>query len=206
MLSSIRHWYLRFLAFVAVPLLVAAVAFVTPLSADDGSATQEETFRALAQHLGSGPSGQTSIIITISRWSTDEERDHLAEVLVTEDMQDLADELRRQETVGFIRTTGRAARVGTGSWQLRYAREFRSGDDRIIRLATDRPISFVEVLRQPVRTWDFQVSIIELKLDANDEGEGVLMAGVEFGVDGENNVLTIKHVSTNPVRLVNVRK
>ncbi len=32
------------------------------------------------------------------------------------------------------------------------------------------------------------------------------MAGVELGIDGENNVLTMKHLSSQPVRLVNMRK
>lgn len=196
---------MRFRTRAVLALLVLVVA-VFGLTVATGSAqeTERETFSALAQHSGTGPSGQTTVIIQIERWSTDAERDHLAEVLINEDMQRLADELNKQDDVGFIRGTGGRQRLP--SVRLRYAREFREDGVRIIRLATDRPISFGEAVRRPNRTWDYQVSLIELRLDENDEGEGVLMAGVEFGVDGENNVLTIKHLSTNPVRLVNVRK
>ena len=59
------------------------------------------------------------------------------------------------DTVGFLRVTGRAATRGTGSWQLRYAYQFEKDGIRVIRLATDRPILFVEALRaanSPCRT------------------------------------------------------
>jgi hypothetical protein len=110
------------------------------------------------------------------------------------------------DSVGFLRITGRAAGRGTGSWQLRYAREVQQGDTRVIRLATDRPILFVEAVRQPRRSWDSQTTLIELNLDENGEGEGVLMAGVEFTIDAKSGQITLSHMSSSPVRLEQVRR
>jgi len=191
--------HIRFFVAAGIVLLLLA----TPIGAQE---EDRETFRALARHTGTGPSGQTSIQITIDRFSTDEEHDHMLEVIMNEDNQTISSELGDMDSVGFLRITGRAAGRGTGSWQLRYAREVQQGDTRVIRLATDRPILFVEAVRQPRRSWDSQTTLIELNLDENGEGEGVLMAGVEFTVDAKSGQITLSHMSSSPVRLEQVRR
>ena len=188
--------------------LVASGIVVLMLASPTVAQEQErETFRALARHTGTGPSGQTSITINIDRWSTQEEHDHLLEVIMNESNQDIANALADMDSVGFLRTTGRTQGRGTGSWQFRYARETVDADGiRTIRLAADRPILFVEAVRQPRRTWDSQTTLIELNVDENGEGEGVLMAGVEFTVDAKNGQITLSHLSSSPVRLEQVRR
>ncbi len=191
--------HIRFFIAAGIVLLLLA----TPIGAQE---QERETFRALARHTGTGPSGQTTIIITIDRFSSDEEHDHMLEVIMNEDNQTIADELGDMDSVGFLRVSGRAATRGTGTWQLRYARQVQRGDTRVIRLATDRPILFVEAVRRPGRSWDSQTTLIELNLDENGEGEGVLMAGVEFTVDAKSGQITLSHLSSNPVRLEQVRR
>jgi len=190
--------HIRFFIAAGIVLLLLA----TPIGAQE---QERETFRALARHTGTGPTGQTTIIITIDRFSSDEEHDHMLEVIMNENNQTIADELGDMESVGFLRVTGRAATRGTGSWQLRYARQVQRGDTRVIRLATDRPILFVEAVRQPRRSWDSQTTLIELNLDENGEGTGVLMAGVEFTVDAKSGQITLSHMSSSPVQLLQVR-
>ncbi len=191
----------HFRYFVATGIILLMLA--SPTVAQE---QERETFRALARHVGTGPSGQTTISINIDRWSTQEEHDHLLEVIMNENNQDISDALGRMDSVGFLRTTGRTQGRGTGSWQFRYARETVDADGiRTIRLATDRPILFVEAVRQPRRTWDSQTTLIELNVDENGEGAGVLMAGVEFTVDAKTNQITLSHLSSNPVRLEQVR-
>ncbi len=190
--------HIRFFVAAGIVLLLLA----TPIGAQE---QERETFRALARHTGTGPTGQTTIIITIDRFSSDEEHDHMLEVIMNEDNQTIADELSNMDSVGFLRVTGRAAGRGTGSWQLRYARQVQRGDTRVIRLATDRPILFVEAVRQPRRSWDSQTTLIELNLDENGEGTGVLMAGVEFTVDAKSGQITLSHMSSSPVQLLQVR-
>ena len=54
-------------------------------------------------------------------------------------------------------------------------------------------------------TWDFNVSLIELNVDEEGNGEGTLMAGVEFSYDQTNDTFGLKSLSSQPVRLNNVR-
>ena len=192
----------RFLHCVSLLVGIVALAAFSVVPSSIAVPQETETFRALAQSTTTGISGQTSIIIQITRWSTEEEVDHLRGVLLRQDMHQLADELQKQDEVGHIRVPGQA---GTG-WRLRYARQYRDGDTRYITLATDRPIDFWEALEQPIRTWNYRVSLIELVLDENDRGQGAMAVGVEFGVDVEHETFTIKHIATQPVRLTNVRK
>ena len=152
----------RFLS-VAIGTTAVAALFATMLLASGAEAApaQQESFRGLAQHVGTiaalpgnTPNGQVAITLTLSRWSTDEERDQLAEVLINADMETLARELQGKETVAFIRATGNRPGIWTGAWQLRYARQFRDGDKRIIRIATDRPISFLEAMNRGTFAWE----------------------------------------------------
>ena len=108
-----------------------------------------------------------------------------------------------QEDVGFIRFPQVQTRFP--SVRLRYAREFRQGDQRVIILATDRTIGWVEMMRQPVRTRDARISLIQLTLDADNTGDGVMMVGAELEIDPETNTLSITNVSSQPARLTNVR-
>lgn len=182
-----------------------ALLLAGSMSVAAGPAVQDpETFRATAQHVGTGPSGQAGAVIQISRWSTDDERNHLARVLVEQGSNALADALNEQEDVGFIRFP--TFRAGPPSTRLRYAREFRQGNQRMIILGTDRTIGWAETLVRPQRTIDNRVTLIQLMLDANDEGEGVLALGVEMQVDAATNTLRISNVSSQPIRLTNVRK
>lgn len=187
--------------------VVAGIALLLLTGTVAGQEQERETFQALARHTGTGPSGQSSIQINIDRWSSQEEHDHIVEVVMNEDNQTIADELRAQESVGFLRLTGRAAQgQSTGSWQFRWSREMQDGDTRIIRLATDRPVGFGEAVRRPARTSDSQTTLIELRVDENGEGQGVLMAGVEFSVDAKTNMLTLTHLSSSPVQLEQARR
>lgn len=180
-----------------------AIALVGAVPAATREAAQERiTFNMLAQHVGTGPGGQTPVTIVVERFNTMDERDALEEIFHSGGMQALADALRDREEVGFIR----APRVSNTGWRLRYAMAFDDGKGgRIFRLATDRPISFVEAVNRPQRTWDYNVTLIELVVDENGEGTGTMIAGAEFAYDQTNDTFSIKSLSSEPIRLVNVR-
>lgn len=192
----------RFAALCGVVSLVLVAGSAVFADGQEAQQVERITFNALAQHAGTGPSGQTPVIITITRLSSMDERDALEEVFIDQGMQALAQALRDAPEVGFIRAPSLA---GT-SWRLRYAMAFDDGKGgRIFRLATDRPISFVEAVQRSARTWDYNVTLIELSLDENGEGSGVLLAGVEFSYDQTNDAFGVKQISSQPTRLVNVR-
>ena len=194
----------RVAGFLGIMLAVALTMGAAPVG-DGPSAPQDDeklVFTMLAQHVGTGQSGQTPVTITITRVNTPDERDALEEIFIDGGMQALADELRSATEVGFIR----APSISTTGWRLRYAMIFNDGEGgRIVRIATDRPISFAEATQRRNATWDFNVSLIELVLDEEGNGEGTLMAGVEFAYDQTNDTFGLKSLSSQPVRLNNVQ-
>lgn len=166
-----------------------------------------ETFRAFAVSMGTVAAGaNTTLQITVDRWSTDEERNALITAIVEKGSEELLDVLRDQEETGFVRVTGRGAgRTRWPSVRLHYARDIRTDGGRIIRLATDRPIGMWEAIQNP-RTMDYTFTFIELRLDENNEGEGSFAIGVELKYDKEKNTLVVENLSSEPVRLTTVRK
>ena len=162
---------------------------------------QTETFRATVQATGV-VGGQTSVLISISRWSTDAEREELLRILAEEGDKALADALEKQDETGFLRFPG--GRTQFPSVRLRYAREFVNEGRRQIVLGTDRPIGLLEAARRP-RTYDYQLSLITLDLGEDNRGTGVMAVGVQMGLDEETGALEIKNMGTQPVRLTNVR-
>ncbi len=174
-----------------VPLLLVAGA---------GSAQDNATFVANAYVDGriiSGANGRVQL--TFEGWSSDETRTLLLATLIEKGGKALAEALRDTEPVGHLR-------VGTRtSYPIAYARSYTEGDLRVIFAVTDRPIGAFEAVNR-ARTLDYSVSIVELRVDDNGAGRGVLIVGAEIVVDMEHNTLSVEDHSSATVRLVNVRR
>jgi hypothetical protein len=111
------------------------------------------------------------------RWSTQEEAEAVLEVLPVE----------------FPGTRSRLP--GT---RLQYVRDFRDGDERVIVIATNRPIGFWEAVDQP-RSFDCELmTFIELHLDAESNGNGVLAVGREVEWDINKSRIVAKTETGSP--------
>lgn len=191
--------------------LISSLALCTMVSAPGWIQAQDEefkeTFTARALSMGTMATGAaTTVQITISRWTTDEERRELIATIVEKDSDALVDALNDQKETGFVRIVGRGAgRTRFPSVRLRYAREFRIEGKRVIRLGTDRPIGFAEARQNP-RSMDYNISIVELRLDENDEGDGTMAVGVKMKFDKDTNQLVLENRSSEPIRLTRVTK
>jgi hypothetical protein len=174
-----------------------------------------ETFRAFAVAMGTTnppilpPGRSTTLQITITRWSTPEERGHLLTQLIENGAKALVDALQKQEETGFVRATGptaRGARNPFPSERLRYAWQFKGeGGKRRIVLALDRYITMAEAVHRP-RWRDHDISFIVLDVDAEGKGEGQLAMAVQMGVNQEKKQLVIENYGTEPIRLNSVSK
>lgn len=162
--------------------------------------SEEESFVAVLRGQGNIAVGKsTRIEIYIDRWSSPEERNMLLGTLAESGPQALVDALQRIEPVGRIR-------VGTRtSYPLSYSRQFVNEDgSRTIRLVTDRPISGLEALNSS-RTMEHAFSLFEMKLDANGEGEGTVIAGARIKLDMEAGTMGIESYDSAPLRLGSIR-
>jgi len=207
------HTTLKLSATSVLTLALIMVA-ASPVAAEE---KLEETYTAWAVAMGTSnppviPMGMNATLqIKITRWSTDQERVDLLTQLIENGQEAMVKALREQEETGWIRNTspprpafGTRARMGASispSERLRYAREFKGeGGKRRLVLALDRPISFVEGVRQP-RFSDYDITLIVMDLDAEGNGEGQLAMGVRIAVDQEKKALVIENFGTEPVRL-----
>jgi hypothetical protein len=171
------------------------VVFIPVLSAQN----VKEKFTGFAINMN-GAANTATIDFTIERWSTDAERTKLLSLVPEEykSAQKLVDALQDMPSVGSIRTPQ------TLAWTLRYARQFKTDEGgRRIVLVTDRPIGFREAANSN-RSMDYPFSILEIRLNAKDEGEGKIFGGSKIYV--ENKELVVENWGTQPTRFNNIKK
>jgi hypothetical protein len=187
-------------------LALAALAISAALGAPSSRVSAQnvrEDFTAFAINMNSGPRTAT-VDIRIERWSTDEERQALLSILQEEKDRFRANEallraLQKMPKAGFIRTPN------TLAWDLRYARQNSMEDGgRQIVVATDRPIGFWEARNQP-RSMDYPFTILELRLNKENRGEGKMLAGTQIYIDPKTKNLVLENYGQQPVRLNEIR-
>jgi hypothetical protein len=185
-----------------LPGLIALVAVIALLPTASGQ-TPKESFTGFAINMNSGPSTAT-VDFTVERWSTDAEREALLSVLQAEKDPNRANEqllkaLLKMPKVGYIRTPQSLA------WDLHYAHQtpLENGGRRIV-LATDRPIGFREA-RNQARTMDYPFTLVEIRLDKDDRGQGKILGGTRLMID-KNNHLVLENYGQQPVRFNEIRR
>jgi hypothetical protein len=192
-----------------VAIAAALTAAIPDISAQNKAV---EEFTAFAININSRPSGGSganrpttaTLTIRIERWSTDEERNALLAIVKEEQNvnranQALLRELQRLPRVGSIRESTSLA------WDLRFAQQspLPEGGRQIV-LGTDRPIGFWEARNQP-RTIDYPFTILEMRLDKANRGEGKMLADTRISMNATTNTLVLEHYDISPVRLNQIR-
>jgi hypothetical protein len=184
------------LSFALVALLSAESAFRNPQSAILSAQTPER-FTAAAINMNRGAAG--TIEIVVNRWSTDGERDRLMSVMMEKGPDKLLDALQGMPRIGYFRTPNS---IG---WDLHFARKMPGADggERVV-LVTDRRIEFWEAANQP-RSIDYPFTVIELRLNADGEGEGKMSLATKIIADKEANIVTLENFDLQPVMLSHVK-
>lgn len=156
--------------------------------------------RAFAVNMsGVGPATAGVLDIAIERWSTDDERDRLKNKLRQDGQRALLSELQRiKPRAGYIRSPND---IG---WPIHYAREYPMPDGgRRIILATDRPMSFWEIMNRP-RSADYEFTLAEIHLNKEGKGEGKIVTPAKVSWNREKGAIEITNYGTEPVRLTQV--
>jgi hypothetical protein len=160
-----------------------------------------ELFSAFAVNMGNvGPKGAQTVDISIERWLSDAERDVLKTALIEKGPRGLLEALKKTPRVGYLRLPGSLG------YQLHYAMQVPlEGGGRRILLATDRLIGFREARSNGSDT-DYPFTVIEIRLDKDDKGEGKMAWAAHINVNATTHVLEIADYSNEPVRLNAIRK
>lgn len=154
-------------------------------------------FDASYVDLDSGRSGPVQISVT--RWSTPAERTALTQTLFKKGQDALLDTLRDMRPVGRISTPGS---IG---YDLRYAEERKLPDGgREIILATDRPMSFWEVVNRP-RSAEYPFTWVQFTVRPDGTGEGKLAVAARIIGEEADDLIEVEDFAIHPVRLQNIR-
>lgn len=189
----------KVLSLAILAIAIAGLSVASAVAQDQ----EKEQFNALAVHLGTGPSGQTPMIIGIDRWTTDAEAETLLQAVQNNDHEALKKALDDQHETGYIRFP--TVRSRFPSTRMNFARQFEKDGQRVIVMATNRPLAIFEIWNQ-TRSSDYDITLLELHLNEQGDGEGVLAAGVEIGYDAEKKQLVTKNWSSSPIQLKEVKK
>ena len=179
-------------------IAAAIFAAATAVAADDKPKTRE-TFTAFAVSLGgpTQPSGSGTVIISVDRWSTPEERRALVSAYREKGAEGLRDALQKIEPLGRIRTPDS---IG---YDVRYAHQVAlPGGGRRILVGTERPIAARELLAG-ARSTDYPFTVVEMRLDAKGEGQGKL--SIATRVVGEGDAVELENYDAAPVQLTRIR-
>ena len=178
-------------------IVTIALLWLCGIAVYGDDAKVKETYRANAIALGKGLASQLQI--TITRWTTDDERKLLLKTLAEQGQEAMLKILEKQKETGFMRLPN------TRGYRLYYAYQFQEGGKRQIVVATDRPVSMVEAWRNG-RSTDYAITLIQIQLDENNKGEGWMGFAVKLKVDSQEKTLEIENYGTDPVQLKSVRK
>jgi hypothetical protein len=184
--------------------LVLVVAGAAVAGAEDKKT--RETFMAtvLQQANMRLPGGGTfQLTMNVDEWTSVEERKRLITVFKEGGTEALMKELRKAKA-GYIVPPAFAR---WPSWEVDVASSIpQPNGGRIVRLFTERPIIFGEAYYN-TRSKDYEFGIVELKLNASGEGEGVTIpaAKLSMSAEGELVVETLPY-TTGPQRLIGVRQ
>ncbi len=193
---------------VAILLGVCLLAALTvPAAGQAPEASQGPTPKNPLRLTAFGISMQTgikgTIDVVIERWTTDQEREALLKLAAKSkaDFRSGQEELINalqdiKPRTGFIRVPSRLG------WDLKYARENALPDGtRQIVVVTDKPVSFFAA-RNNTRTMDYPFTLIEIRLNKENKGEGRMLAQTSIAVN--NGRLELENYGQEPVRLTTV--
>jgi hypothetical protein len=158
---------------------------------------EPEQFTASYVDLNSGRTGPVQISVT--RWSTPAERTSLQQTLFKKGQDGLLDMLRDMRPVGRIYTPGS---IG---YELRYAEERKLPEGgREIFLATDRPMSFWEIVNQP-RSAQYPFTWVQFRMQPDGTGDGKLAVAARITGEEADDLIEVEDFAIQPVRLQNIR-
>lgn len=162
---------------------------------------------AFAVNMNNIAGASAVVDITVTSWSSAEERTRLISTVLEKGNDALLRELQNAPAKGRIRIPAAKPpdphHLALGL-DLRYAWQtpLPDGGTRIV-LGTDRYIGFEEARRQP-RTIDYPFSLIEIHVDKNGKGQGKFAVATKIEFDKKNNQIQLENYGIEPVRLTTV--
>ena len=182
----------RILGFVL--FLTLSLAFVS--SAQDK--VSAEAYSGTAIGTGGSVGGKTiQFNFRITQYTTDEEVQNFAQLVKDKGTDGLRRVLEKEDK-------GRINAVGSTGNQIAVARKRQEGADTIITIVTARTMPFLE-LYNGGRTTDYPFGYLQVKLDANGQGAGQIMAAARIRFDKKKGQYEIESFGNQYLKATNIR-
>ena len=177
-----------------VLFLILSFAFVSS-GQDKASA---EAYSGTAIGTGGSVGGKTiQFDFRITQYTTDEEVQNFAQLVKDKGTDGLRRALEKEDK-------GRINAVGSTGNQIAVARKRQQGSDTIITIVTARTMPFLE-LYNGGRTTDYPFGYLQVKLDANGQGTGQIMAAARIRFDKKKGQYEIESFGNQYLKATNIR-
>jgi len=200
-----RHF--SHLRFTAILTLLGLTSLGVQATAKDEKLEERYTIFGVA--MGAGMAGVLNV--TITRYSTEEERKLLVDSLAKDGQEKTIDLLRKQKETGFARTQSGAGMKGWPSVRLHYAHQSQQDGKRIVVLVTDRNMTMAE-RSSGDRSVDYDVSALVMELTPvqgneklKEQGQGTLYQAAKLSFDKDNK-LKVEYLGNQPIRLTDIKR
>ena len=182
----------RILGFVL--FLTLSLAFVS--SAQDK--VSAEAYSGTAIGTGGSVGGKTiQFNFRITQYTTDEEVQNFAQLVKDKGTDGLRRALEKEDK-------GRINAVGSTGNQIAVARKRQEGSDTIVTIVTARTMPFMELYNNG-RTTDYPFGYLQVKLDANGQGTGQIMAAARIRFDKKKGEYQIESFGNQYLKATNIR-
>ncbi len=177
-------------------MMFCSVHLMACASTGGDSATGERFRGRLVAMSGLGGGNAASIDLHAHRYASVDEINALTKILIEGGEKALHKAVTDIEPMGWFR-------IGPNTrYHLRLIESVPTQNGRIIRGITDRTITFKEIINSN-RSRNYSFGIVELHLDANDEGAGGIIAAAQISF--ENTTITIESFGNQPYRVMSVK-
>jgi hypothetical protein len=174
--------------------LILSLAFVS--SAQDK--VSAEAYSGTAIGTGGSVGGKTiQFNFRITQYTTDEEVQNFAQLVKDKGTDGLRRALEKEDK-------GRINAVGSTGNQIAVARKRQEGSDTIVTIVTARTMPFMELYNNG-RTTDYPFGYLQVKLDANGQGTGQIMAAARIRFDKKKGEYQIESFGNQYIKATNIR-
>ena len=191
----------RFRARLAASVFCSIVLAVSapPRAEEPAASVEPERYAGIIMVANAPVTGIVRVKLTLDRYSTVDERKAYAEAIKTGGSDALAAAMEKV-TVGYIQFDQNLR------YPLAYAIKVPNEKGEMIRVATNRPISFREQVDAFVSK-DYSIGIMEVQLPTEGPGEGFILAAtmVEFNDKGQLSVKSLPQ-NTGPQRVSEIER
>ncbi len=157
-----------------------------------------EAYSGVAMGTGGGVGGKTiQFDFRVTQYTTDDEVQAFAQLVKDKGTDALRRALEKEDK-------GRISAVGTTGNQIAVARKRQVGSDTIITIVTGRNMPFIELYNNG-RTTDYPFGFLQVKLNANGEGTGQIMAAAKIRFDKKQGQYQIESYGNQYIKAVNIR-